>query len=233
MITVKNLTLASADAWYAVTFDKAATKFIVKNFGANTIYATLVANDEDTKAVKIATGTNDVVYITKEGGVPTKTIYLKGTGDVEVREVNVEGIGAVNNLVGVTVVPATGNDLYGKKATDLQKDIVIENDPKAYIQKIHGTLHYVEGYTGFSGDVELQEGNYLAINIDPIVAGQIVTLKWAGGESEVALEGDDDLLVARMGEGKEVIEIKVVFENQTKVYKYDVTGLTLEEKEEE
>ena len=59
-------------------------------------------------------------------------------------------------------------DLLGKVISDLQEDVEILED------KITGTLKYVTGYTGFSSDPELQEGNYLAIhNIsnldDPII----------------------------------------------------------------
>lgn len=52
-------------------------------------------------------------------------------------------------------------DLLGKKASDMQKDIIYAGG------KIRGTLHYVTGYTGFSGDPSEQEGNYLAIKVVP------------------------------------------------------------------
>ena len=43
---------------------------------------------------------------------------------------------------------------------DLQKDIVVSNGA------ISGTLKYVTGYTGFSGDTSEQSGHYLCIHAE-------------------------------------------------------------------
>ena len=64
----------------------------------------------------------------------------------------------------ITVSPITGNDdLLGKKAADLQSNIVIDDNAMT----ISGTLKHVTGYTGFSSKVEEQSGNYIALNVDP------------------------------------------------------------------
>lgn len=70
--------------------------------------------------------------------------------------------------VDVDIDPST--DLLGKYVTDLQEDIAVGKDA------IYGTLKYVTGYTGFSGDVAEQSGNYLALHASvPGVEG--VTIK--------------------------------------------------------
>ena len=50
-------------------------------------------------------------------------------------------------------------DLLGKVVGDLQENITISAN------NILGTLKYVEGYTGFSGDPEEQNGNFLAFMV--------------------------------------------------------------------
>ena len=50
-------------------------------------------------------------------------------------------------------------DLLGKVVGDLQKDVGASAD------NLVGTLHYVTGYTGFSGDPEEQEGHFLAFQV--------------------------------------------------------------------
>ena len=67
-----------------------------------------------------------------------------------------------NPLAALTIdgnVPTT-LDLFGKKVTDLQKDIVIKDGVAT------GELLYVTGYTGFSGDPSEQQGNYIALHVD-------------------------------------------------------------------
>lgn len=51
-------------------------------------------------------------------------------------------------------------DLFGKVTSDLQSGIVIGED------SITGTLRFVDDYTGFSGDPELQSGNYIVIHAE-------------------------------------------------------------------
>jgi hypothetical protein len=53
--------------------------------------------------------------------------------------------------------PGDGDDLLGAELTDLQTDVTIGDD------SIIATLPYMEGYTGFSGEAELQEGHYFAL----------------------------------------------------------------------
>ena len=95
-------------------------------------------------------------------------------------------------------------DLLGKKASDLQKDIFI-NDGKVY-----GTLKYVTGYEGFSGDPSEQEGYFLALHfdsdaattiklngftVDPTDGLIILHMKRKNGNAAVELIGDDDSFI--------------------------------------
>lgn len=61
-------------------------------------------------------------------------------------------------IIGPTVnAEDSGTTLLGKKASTLQSDIAVDD------YSISGTLKYVEGYTGFSGDPALQSGHFLAL----------------------------------------------------------------------
>lgn len=51
-------------------------------------------------------------------------------------------------------------DLLGKKASDLQEGVFIDDG------KVFGTLKYVTEYTGFSGLPEEQEGYYLVLHYE-------------------------------------------------------------------
>lgn len=51
-------------------------------------------------------------------------------------------------------------DLLGKVVTDLQEDVDVGTGV------ILGTLHYIDDYTGFSGDPEEQVGHFLAFKVD-------------------------------------------------------------------
>ena len=51
-------------------------------------------------------------------------------------------------------------DLLGKVVTDLQALVVVSGN------NILGTLHYIDDYTGFSGDPEEQVGHFLAFKVD-------------------------------------------------------------------
>ena len=68
-------------------------------------------------------------------------------------------------------IPST-LDLLGLNVEDLQENIEISDD-----NVISGTLKYVTDYTGFSGNVAEQQGNYLALHFDvPDVDGVTLTV---------------------------------------------------------
>lgn len=82
---------------------------------------------------------------------------------------------------------------YGKSVSDLQSDIVINDD------SISGTLNYVTGYTGYSGDTDLQSGYYIALklNVPNGATTTIAALNNGGSGTPVDL-GSDDYAVGRI-----------------------------------
>ena len=112
-------------------------------------------------------------------------------------------------------------DLFGKSVTDLQEGIVISDSA------ITGTLKYVDDYTGFSGDVDLQSGNYLVIHAEATnVDDATVTVKVT---NPVVLD-DDGIAVLRIADKDSqtltVVASKDGQETVTKVY--SLSGLTCE-----
>lgn len=82
---------------------------------------------------------------------------------------------------------------YGKSVSDLQSDIVVNDD------SISGTLNYVTGYTGYSGDTDLQSGYYIALklNVPNGATTTIAALNNGGSGTPVDL-GSDDYAVGRI-----------------------------------
>ena len=84
------------------------------------------------------------------------------------------------------------------------------------------------GYTGFSGDPEEQEGNYIALHFEDDDASSIA-VKVIGSDHDPVTLDEDGLFVGRIAD-KSTQTIKVVasktgYESVTKTY--SLTGLTL------
>ena len=91
-------------------------------------------------------------------------------------------------------------DLFGKTASELQKDVFIKDG------KVYGTLKYVSGYEGFSGNPDEQQGHYLVLhyeceNADSIKVNgvtldsdgiHILIIKKKGGKVKVEVTKDED-----------------------------------------
>lgn len=126
-------------------------------------------------------------------------------------------------LVGLNVSPDdAGAERYGKTVSDLQSDVAIADGA------ITGTLAYVTGYTGFSGDASLQEGNYLSLKIaDP----DATSIKVSIGDRGPVEVKPDGFIVIRLEETN--LAEKIVIEDSdgvlTETVEYDISGLTLGE----
>lgn len=118
-------------------------------------------------------------------------------------------------------IPAS-TDLLGKSVTDLQEDVTISGSV------INGTLKYVTGYTGFSGDPDLQSGNYLALHAEQEGATSI-SFRFIGDDDSVTLD-DDGLIIIRMRESASGIEIITVADGETFVNRFTF-NLELESEE--
>jgi len=80
----------------------------------------------------------------------------------------------------LNVEPTDGTTTrYGKLVSALQENVIFHDD------YITGTLHYVTGYTGYSGNPALQSGYYIAFDVTA-TDGATVTVQMLGGDSEAA-----------------------------------------------
>lgn len=113
--------------------------------------------------------------------------------------------------------------MLGKSVTDLQSDIVVGTNA------IYGTLKHVTGYTGFSGDPNEQEGNYIVLHVDSDDADSL-TVELVGGVSgrgEVTLDVDG-LILARISNNAQTLVVRAykngIVDN---VQRLSLAGLTL------
>ena len=94
---------------------------------------------------------------------------------------------------------------------------------------INGTLKYVTGYTGFSGDPEEQEGNFLALHA---AAEGATSIGWRplGSTADPAILDNDGLLVLKIGPNARGFEYATVKDGVT--YVNPVTFNLIKEAEE-
>lgn len=111
-------------------------------------------------------------------------------------------------------------DLLGKSASDLMTNVVIEDNVAS------GTLNFVDDYTGFSGDVSEQSGNYIAI-VAESVAGATITAELIGGIHGPVTLDSDGILIARITDSVTAIKLTSTKGTDSTVKIIDVSGLTL------
>ena len=112
-------------------------------------------------------------------------------------------------------------DLLGKTVNDLQKNIKFNGN------KVTGTLKYVTGYTGYSGDVSEQSGNYLAIHAELFGIPSTVSPTITVSANITSTLDDDGLCIIRCGEDLEAFTVTASAEGYTtKTITFDLTGLT-------
>lgn len=112
-------------------------------------------------------------------------------------------------------------DLFGKTVDDLQEDINVGTNG------FTGTLKYVDDYTGFSSDPELQSGNYIVIHAEvPDTDDVTISVKVT---NPVTLD-EDGIAVLRIADKNSqtitVVASKEGYESVTKVYR--LNGLVCE-----
>ena len=88
MKNVKRVTLTGD--WEEITFDQATKNYFVKNFTNADIYVSFEENDSEDTSFKIASGIGEQLAINQsylnKPEHNTDTIYVKGTGEVEVQQ---------------------------------------------------------------------------------------------------------------------------------------------------
>lgn len=112
-------------------------------------------------------------------------------------------------------------DLLGKVASDLQSGVSVG------AAAVNGTLKYVTGYTGFSGDVSEQSGNYLALHV-MADDGATIKLDLVGGTTGEKTLDADGLAILRITSTDEKIKLTATKNGRSTVKTLALNGLTLE-----
>lgn len=117
--------------------------------------------------------------------------------------------------------------MLGKVVADLQENISISDTA------ITGTLHYVEGYTGFSGDPAEQEGNYLAFHCSTYPEADSITVELVNGVvgHPVTLDSDGLIIIRITDKDEQYIEVVATKGGEKIKRTLYLSGLTLEEDE--
>lgn len=123
--------------------------------------------------------------------------------------------------------------------SSLQSGITITNSGFSGARDtINGTLHYVTDYTGFSGNSELQSGNYLAMRVDTDDEDDEITVELLHGITghPVTLDSDRNIVMRITDPDTQEIEVVVKHINEdtsisTETTKISLKGLVLESEE--
>lgn len=87
-LNLKRVTLSGATT--ALTFNNKCGKYLVKNFTNSAIYVSFESELVEENSIKIAAGMGQVCLINefyeRSQAVKTNTIYIKGSGEVEVQQ---------------------------------------------------------------------------------------------------------------------------------------------------
>ena len=93
---------------------------------------------------------------------------------------------------------------------------------------VTGTLKYVTGYTGFSGDEEEQSGNYLVLHATHPTADSIKAKLHGGKHGEVTLDSDGILITRITDPAKQTIVFTAVKSGVTSSVTLSLRDLVLQ-----
>lgn len=126
-------------------------------------------------------------------------------------------------MIGLSVEAEDGQtELFGKQVSDLQTDLDVGNDA------ITGTLKYVTGYTGFSGNPDLQKGNFIALKVTA-ETGTTVQMKLENGESDwVTLDSDMNIVMRIADKDTQRVLVKASKDGVTVTDSFGLSGMTVE-----
>lgn len=126
------------------------------------------------------------------------------------------------DTLNLSVQAETSSDLLGKAASDLQSNIVIGEDA------ITGTLKYVTGYTGFSGNPDLQYGNFLALKCDADEGSTLKVKLINGNDPEVTLDSDKNIIIRVADKDTQKVRIRAIKGDVEQVEVFSLAGLVCE-----
>lgn len=131
--------------------------------------------------------------------------------------------------IGLTELTVDAEDgeteLFGKDVADLQEDVAIDDD-----FAVTGTLKYVDDYTGFSEDTDLQEGNFLALKFSAREGATVTVELVDSEEGEVQLD-DDMNCVLRITDVDQTIKVKAAYGPHTKEVTLTLADIVLDTEE--
>lgn len=195
-------------------------EFYVKDTPDGYVYEDAEFTDRvRTEKLKHTFEMNDVVIIdnkiacratnleVKEGYVVIT--YLFPSVNNNVVSVTAKQVRSFDKTLVTDVSIASDTDLLGKVVSDLQSDIEIgENE-------ITGTLKHVTDYTGFSGEPELQSGNFLVLHITTN-DGAPISVELIGGKYGPATLDEDGIIILRIANKGQ--RVKITSGSMTKEY---------------
>ena len=135
----------------------------------------------------------------------------------------------VNPLTALTVAPEEASKtVLGKEVSTLQTGVTIANGV------ISGTLPHISDFTGFSGDPELQSGNYLVLSIADIAAaatsvkGGIVPSAIGMDLVEMINDPDRNIVLRVTSTSQVATFVQSDNDGHTLTQEFSCSGLTLE-----
>ena len=118
--------------------------------------------------------------------------------------------------------------VFGYTVSNLQSGVTVESN------EISGTLAYVDDFTGFSGDPELQKGNFLALSFDSDPAADKMTVEFVGAQishGEQELDSDKDCVFRITNKDTQSIVFRAYKKGEVTTRAYNLSNLVLESAE--
>ena len=87
--SVKRVTLSGN--WQEISFPAKASRYFVKNYSDNDIYVSFEDNDSEDESFKIKSGIGEEIaisYTNIRGRYAVNKLYVKGTGEVEIQQLD-------------------------------------------------------------------------------------------------------------------------------------------------
>ena len=106
----------------------------------------------------------------------------------------------------------------------MQSGVVVDKS------SISGALSYVTGYTGFSGNADLQSGNFLAIKVATNRVGAVTTVELLNDISgPVTLDSDMNIVLRISNPETQSVRIVTAKDGISVTKTYDLIGLTCDQ----